>query len=206
MEKFSIVIPTLWKSKLIFQMLTRYNSCDAVAEIILINNDPSVHHDIDLEKLKVITPGRNIFVNPAWNVGAAIAEHTIVLANDDILIEDISGLLSAIRESNFDLIGATINDMTPFRTGVYACSTDKFPRKSFGCFMVCRKFQFIPRELLIYSGDRFLFDHSKSIGLIGSGYIKTPVSQTMSSDPQFLEIGKKDVDRYLKIRNNEKPE
>lgn len=66
--------------------------------------------------------------------------------------------------------------------------------------MVCRKFKFIPRELLIYSGDRFLFDNSETIGLTGSGYIKTPVSQTMNSDPKFLEIGKQDVERYLKIR------
>lgn len=200
MEKFSFVIPTLWKSDFIFKMLPLYSQCDAVAEIILINNDPSVKPEMDISKLKVITPGRNIYVNPAWNVGAAMAEHTIVLVNDDILIEDINGLLSTISQTDFDLIGATINNMTPQRTGVQACSTRKFPRKSFGCFMVCRKFKFIPRELLIYSGDRFLFDNSETIGLTGSGYIKTPVSQTMSSDPKFLEIGKQDVERYLKIR------
>lgn len=200
MEKFSIVIPTLWKSNLLLKMLPVYSGCNAVSEIILINNDSSVHPDIDISKLKVITPGRNIYVNPAWNVGAAMAEHTIILANDDIFIEDLTGLLSAISQTDFDMIGATINDMTPLRSGVHPCSTNKFPRKSFGCFMVCRKFQFIPRELLIYSGDRFLFDQSSTIGLIGSGYIKTPVSQTMNSDPKFLEIGKQDVERYLKIR------
>lgn len=200
MEKFSIVIPTLWKSNLLFEMLPVYSSCAAVAEIILINNDPSVRPYLDIPKLNVITLGRNIFVNPAWNVGAAIAEHTIILANDDIFIDDLAGLLSAISKTDFDLIGATINDMTPLKTGVHPCSTNKFPRKSFGCFMVCRKFKFIPRELLIYSGDRFLFDQSARIGLIGSGYIKTPVSQTMSSDPKFLEIAKQDVERYLKIQ------
>ena len=182
-------------------MLPVYSQCDAVAEIILINNDPSVAPDMDIAKLKVITPGRNIFVNPAWNVGAAMAEHTIVLVNDDIIIEDLTGLLSAISKTDFDLIGATINDMTPKKTGVQACKMNEFPRKSFGCFMVCRKFRFIPRELLIYSGDRFLFDNSKRVGLTGSGYIKTPVSQTMNSDPKFLEIGKQDVERYLKMRN-----
>jgi len=207
MEKFSIIIPTMWKSELIYQMLLKYNASEFVAEIIIISNS-----QIDADLLKVSTlnlskvifysTGRNNYVNAAWNVGSMLAKYTVVLANDDIIIHNIDLLFLGISlYKEYDLIGATVNNLANFK-GIISWDKEKgFPRKSFGCFMVCRNYYKIPEVMKILCGDNWLFDHAKLVGIIGAGYIQTPISVTIKSDPEFLKIGLRDKDIYRGLFN-----
>lgn len=205
MERFSIIIPTMWKSDLIYPMIQAYNDCPLVSEVIIISNASLpknfMHKALqNITKVKVCFPDSNLFVNASWNFGAKLAKDTIVLANDDIVIENVYALLFEVfMKSKYDLIGATVNNMANF-TGIISWNKEKgFPRKSFGCFMVCRKYTEIPEAMKILCGDNWLFDHSDSVGIIGAGYIQTPISVTIKSDPTFSKIGLADKEVYRKL-------
>ena len=199
-ELFSIIIPTLWRSELLLKMLPVYQASAMVAEIIIIDNNHSQSKPISMDKVVYINPGKNIYVNPAWNLGASLAKHTIVLANDDLYIQKLDALLLAVSHCKLELIGASVNNHLRHKTGIQELNKEEgFPRRSFGCFMVCRSYKYIPEQLRIYSGDRFLFESASTVGRIGSSYISTPISETMRSNEQFYQIGGEDVIRYRQI-------
>lgn len=69
---FSVIIPTMWKSKRTQGMLSALEASEHVKEIVLIDNDPSARKSVKLEhfkKLIHLPQEENIFVNPAWNLG-----------------------------------------------------------------------------------------------------------------------------------------
>ena len=198
----------MWKSELIYQMLPLYQECELVSEIIIINNsqltiDLLRVSSVNLSKVRLYSTSKNNYVNASWNIGSLLAKDTVVLANDDIVIDDITFLLKCIsNRQEYDLIGATVNNLANF-TGIKSWDKEKgFPRKSFGCFMVCRNYIRIPVELKILCGDNWLFDHAKSVGIIGAGCIQTPISVTIKSDPEFLKIGLEDKNVYQRLMTN----
>lgn len=80
---YSVIIPTLLKSELIWKLLDDLNNCPAVGEILVIDN--SGRFKSDLEKVKRVEVPENIFVNPAWNLGVSLAQfENICLCNDDV--------------------------------------------------------------------------------------------------------------------------
>lgn len=86
---FSIVIPTMWKSNKIFGMLPVYEKSKYVKEIIIIDNNPKKKIDLsEYKKIRYYTKGKNIYVNPSWNWGYALSNYNLILANDDIIIND----------------------------------------------------------------------------------------------------------------------
>lgn len=88
-EILTVVIPTLQKNKDILNKLIDSLDLDnSVGEIILIDNSLEGFEHVS-EKLRVITPKRNLYVNPSWNLGVELANNKIVcLLNDDIIIPD----------------------------------------------------------------------------------------------------------------------
>jgi len=85
MDKYTVVIPTLWKSDRTKKLLSDLNECEYVDEIIVINNQLTDVLDAKVEKVRHISFGKNIYVNPAWNKGIELAKNEcIALCNDDI--------------------------------------------------------------------------------------------------------------------------
>lgn len=204
MEQFSIIIPTMWKSQLLFTMLQRYQNNPYIAEVIIIDNARKNFDSSALEmlcdKVTVLTQHSNIYVNPAWNLGASLAKHTVILANDDINIRNLDLLIGYILlYHQFDLIGATVNNLSPLRGIQQYDKANGFPRRSFGCFMVCRAFLPIPEGMKILCGDNWLFHHASTVGIIGAEFIETPISVTIKSDPEFAGIGLTDKQTYKRL-------
>lgn len=207
-ERFSLIIPTMWKSPLLLQMLPVYQQSAWVAEIIIIDNDPDnapEHNFSNYTKLRFLTRDRNIYVNPAWNWGASLAQHTIVLVNDDILIKDLDELFIGIVSTNYDIIGARINDKFLEQnqdSPVINDAPSRFPANSYGCFMVVRKYHYIPEQLRIHAGDNHLFNSVKSRGIISTGrFIHTTPSVTIKSEQGFTSISADDRRMYSIMRN-----
>jgi len=202
MEKFSIVIPTMWRSPLIRDMVPVYAQSAFVEEIIIINNtsvDIEPYHD----KMVVSNMGKNTYVNPAWNHGNSIKKKdtTLVLANDDILITGFDKMIGMIQRTSYCLVGATVNTpsstpgITKVRRGM------PFPRNHFGCFMVVRKYHNIPKELLIIYGDNYLFHKATSVGIIKGGFISTPGSATLRNpELNFRSLLKEDSVSFRKLK------
>ena len=85
MGKFSIVIPTLWKSNRTKKLLSDLNECEYVDEIIVINNQLTDVLDGTVEKVRHVSFGKNIYVNPAWNWGIHNAKNKCIALLNDIL-------------------------------------------------------------------------------------------------------------------------
>jgi len=168
--KYTVIIPTMYFHNLEMGiMLDRYEDCPHIEKVLIINNtnDKSVY--FKHPKALVINIGSNIFVNPAWRVGALLAEtKRIVLANDDIIIKgDLNKLFEQV--SNISLknkvIGASINCYR--KKGLYEGSIviekNPSPRMNygFGVFMFVEKDTFlsvkIPKEIKVWYGDKILF-------------------------------------------------
>lgn len=200
LTKFSVIIPTLWKSDKIYEMLDIYEGCKYVDEVIIIDNDPSKNIKITHSKVKIISKGHNIFVNPAWNFGVATATHEhIIIANDDIIIKKLDKLLSKLQNTNYDLVGVDW-DNTRTDDKINIVESDKL-RYGFGCFMFVKKSKYIqlPYDLKIWRGDFLLHKHLKS-GKFSGVYLETNMSETVNSFK-----GKASEDTYL-YRRWKRPE
>jgi hypothetical protein len=199
MEKFSIVIPTMWKSPLIHDMIPVYLGSDYIDEIIIINNTPD---DVRYEeaKIKVCNMGKNTYVNPAWNYGNKVRKqsNTLILANDDLLINGLDEMLLLVERAPFELFGASVNTpdtpclLSKIKKGVV------FPRNHFGCFMVVRRYNEIPKQLQIMCGDDYLYYKAQSVAIIKGPFISTPGSATVSLG--FGSIKRKDHVYFNKIK------
>lgn len=85
MDKYTVVIPTLWKSNRTEQLIRDLNECEFVDEIIIIDNTNIDEWDRTYRKIRTVSKGENIYVNPAWNWGIELAKNEcIALINDDI--------------------------------------------------------------------------------------------------------------------------
>ncbi len=108
MDKYSVIIPTLWKSNRIHKLLWDLIKCEFVDEIILIDNASKYFEYYEaLDKVKLVQTSENIYVNPAWNLGIKIAKNNnIALLNDDINFDpNIFGLINSETLSNYGIIG-----------------------------------------------------------------------------------------------------
>ena len=196
---FSIVIPTMWKSNLLETMINVYDKSEFVKEVIIIDNEPKLSREVLSWKTRKFTKGKNIFVNPAWNWGAELSNYNLILANDDIFIPDLDGILKLILDSNFDIVG--------LKTGrangeMDIIQVEKFPRNSYGCFMYIKNYIKIPEQLKIWYGDRILFYHNKKRGLLINSGLSTQSGTTINSDRNYFrnKIGKNDIREFAKLK------
>ena len=88
---FSVIVPTMWKFKPFLDFVEDMVAHPLVGEVIIIdNNTPEKpqHRVLSHPKIKMYSFGINIFVNPAWNLGAeeAIFDRLCFL-NDDLIFD-----------------------------------------------------------------------------------------------------------------------
>ena len=176
---WSVVIPTLWRSARIHALLADLDACGCVFEILLVDNAPDRAPTLaPLRKVRRISKGSNIYVNPAWNWGVEEARgEFIALCNDDINFSStIFGEVEAALPA-----GAVV--------GMSAENFYEIPRRrglkpghcigcGWGCLLMFRKVDYrpIPSELKIWCGDDWLVH---SFGRVYS--FSLPVNSEMSS-------------------------
>lgn len=179
-SNFSVIIPTLWKSDKIYKMLDIYEKSKYIDEVIIIDNDPSKNIKINHSKVKTYTKGHNIFVNPAWNWGVALASHEhIIIANDDVIIEELDRLLVALQNTKYNLVGVDWEN-TRVRSKLTIEDSDKL-KYGYGCFMFVKKSKYIqlPYDLKIWRGDFLLHKHLRS-GKFSGVVVETNMSETVN--------------------------
>ena len=198
MEKFSIIIPTIWKSEYTMELLQRYSKSDYVGEIILIDNEPT--KDIVMDKLIHIKEHDNTYVNPAWNKGVRLAKYeNITISNDDILF-DIDEYYNYITQltplvdygyigshsENYELI-----ESTDVRIEQY---TNQNNFGGWGCLFSFHKSKWrdIPNELKIWYGDNLIHAwHNPILQL--RGFSMTTKMSTSSDDMSVREVRDRDT-------------
>ena len=208
MEKFSIVIPTLWKSNRIHKLLWDLIKCDYVDEIILIDNASKYfEYYTALDKVKLVQTSENIYVNPAWNLGIKIAKNDcIALLNDDINFDpNIFGIIDSETLSNYGIIGmgeGNYKGQIDEKRGPYI---DKWNPGindwGWGCFVMFHKKYWIdiPENIKIWYGDNFIKDRNPAPkGVLRNFKVETEMSTT-SDEPIWDERKQQDHVNFLKL-------
>lgn len=87
MNKYSVIIPTLWESNRLHKLLSDLIECPFVDEIILIDNAGKYHehYQTELEKVKLVEPKENLYIAGSWNLGVELSKNeNIAIINDDV--------------------------------------------------------------------------------------------------------------------------
>lgn len=193
-EKFSVIIPTLQRSPELEEIARQCAAHPDVEEVLVINN-AAVPLPFDTEGITVLEPGRNIFVNPAWNLGVESSRGALLaIINDDVRFED-EALAYAAQLLRGDRYGIVGHDRTcflenlpprPISHRVYADRSVV----TYGTFLCLRRENYspIPEELRIWHGDDWLILHQRKLNavLIGTPF-RTEMSTT-SSSPEFVAM------------------
>lgn len=166
----SYIIPTMWKSDLIYKTIDQVKASAFGSELIIIEN-ANTEFESDASNIRVIKPGKNIFVNPAWNLGVELANNTYVcLVNDDIAFNlnlfeknfhqqlinsDLKKDLGIISFKSGGGFYDTINENTDTIELVHSLSSGT----GFGQFMLFEKdlYEPIPDSMKIFYGDNYIY-------------------------------------------------
>lgn len=206
--KFSIIIPTLWKSGRIYKLIDELDACPEVDEIILIDNAGEYDQQITkpYNKIHVVSVPRNIFVNPAWNLGVKMAKNSnIGILNDDINFNTAHVFDFVAQHIDKGIIGQCCSNYDPIDRGLpMEIEKIKSRPSGWGCMLFIKKENYlpIPEELLIACGDDYLFERVKGGAYIMKNLrVDTRISTT-SILPQFFKIQEEDILKYKQLKND----
>jgi hypothetical protein len=205
--KFTLVIPTLWKSNRFLDMLSLYLQSDSVGEIIIIDNSKEYfnHFSEVPHKITLIQPQENIYVNPAWNLGIGISKFdNICILNDDVsfdirifdlfLKDDVlkNGIIG-LSQTSYELTEDGEIVLDPWSPGKNDWG--------WGCMIFLKKNMWIeiPNDIKIWYGDNFIKDRNPTPKWILRG-LKVQTEMSTTSDlTEFDEIKNQDRHNYLKL-------
>jgi len=204
MNKFSVIIPTLWKSNRIHKLLWDLIKCDYVDEIILIDNAGKYFEYYEaLDKVKLVQVEENIYVNPAWNLGIKIAKNDLVaLVNDDINFDtNIFGVITKDILSEFGIIGQSEFNYKVNNSDepVLEKWTGKVRDWGWGCLIMLDKNNWIdiPDNIKIWYGDDYIFKCNPSPkSTLKNFNIETEMSTT-SDETIWNERKKEDYNNFI---------
>ena len=206
MNKFSIVIPTLWKSDRTKKLLSDLNECEYVDEIIVINNQLTGVLDGTVEKVRHVSFGKNIYVNPAWNWGIHNAKNDLVaLLNDDInfnpnifevITEDVLNQFGIIGmgEGNYKSLNI---DGDPILE-VWQPGVNDW---GWGCFIMLHKKHWIdiPDNIKIWYGDNFIKEINPAPKACLRNFRVDTEMSTTSDEKEWDVIKQNDQVNFLKL-------
>jgi hypothetical protein len=201
-DKFSVIIPTMWKSERTLNLLEELNSCDLIEEIIIIDNCFYNRPQFNLKKCKLITQKNNIYVNPAWNLGVNLAKNNLIaICNDDIHFDVKSTFDFISRNTSFlGCIGIHPQSYQAESDG-FSLETGYDTDKGWGCLMFCKKENWIeiPGNLKIGYGDDWLaLTNRPHYSLVCKTKIETEMSTT-SKRNEFRPIISSDIQTWKRI-------
>jgi GT2 family glycosyltransferase len=219
MDKFSVIIPTIWKGETLNNLLINFYNCELVEEVILINNDSKNSKAIPLhDKLIYVEPQKNLFVNPSWNLGVRMSKsNNIIISNDDILF-DVDYFINS-------LIDVDKNYINFKELGIIGMHSDNYKLESnssnvsfkshgmsestggWACLLAFNKKNWtaIPEQLKIYYGDNFLLGLGKQILDMEGLKVETKMSSSANTSVDWVkEVTDNDLIEWLKLINNGK--
>ena len=208
--KYSVIIPTLWKSNRIHKLLWDLIKCQYVDEIILIDNAGKFFEYYEaLDKVKLVQVEENIYVNPAWNLGIKIAKNDLVaLVNDDINFDTtIFGVITKDIVSEFGIIGQS--EFNYKRNNSDEPILEKWTGNvrdwGWGCLIMFDKTNWIdiPDNIKIWYGDDYIFKCNPSTkSTLKNFNIETEMSTT-SDEKEWDERKKEDYNNFINYLRNE---
>ena len=193
-----MIIPTMWVVKSFNDSIKEYLKSELIDEIIIIDNKPESRPKLPTDnRIKILTKGYNIFVNPAWNWGVKESKNdNLIFANDDVILIDVDRLLNEIITNKFPIIGVSIDEVNN-TDGINIERVFGPMKRGFGCFFYINRLNyiFIPDELKIFYGDLILYNSTNERYVFKTKKFKYQLSKTIKSDNNLISL----------IENSDKP-
>lgn len=178
-------------------------SCPLVDEIIIIDNNQKIKPDWKILKnarILMVHPPSNIFVNPAWNLGVRLSKNNNICILNDDLIFDLKVFEFMSGHLDKTLCGLSMNNKD---SQFSLREIDERPH-GFGCMMFIRKdkYYYIPKDLLIFYGDDYLFFNNKvrdavyCIDGCNNNLTCGVTSTNLKLDPDIVKIVDNEKERY----------
>jgi len=211
--KFSVIIPTMWRSARTLNLLRDLDACKYVDEIILIDNDPSKVIDLsEFKKLKYFTKNKNIFVNPAWNWGVELSKNELIsICNDDINFEPDEIFKWVLTNQNgLGTIGMhamnyhSKNEKIGYQSLVDTKDINfHLKGNGFGTLMFVKKSKWvpIPNQLKIWYGDDWIIRHNGQIYALRTTQKMETEMYTTSSAPELSTVINNDINEWNSLTN-----
>lgn len=223
-----VIIPTMWLAGGFADNLYKYLGNSRVQRVIVIDNNPSNRPEsvTSHPKLELVTYGRNIYVNPAWNEGYLRSSADIIaIINDDISVDasifdmvtefspkpgDIIGVNLRGRQNNYKIddhidteeaiVKLNYNPSQPIGGQAWAFGICMFMHRS--------SYSRIPSLYQVWYGDDYLVQKAKAVYAINSNRIKGKISETLERfrDPNSdvskrIELDSRNLLKYGDFEN-----
>jgi len=210
MVKYSVIIPTLWKSNRTDKLLKDLEECRYVDEIIIIDNASIYKTDRTIDKIRMISFGENIYVNPAWNLGIKVAKNDLVaLINDDINFDtNVFGVIDENILNQFGIIGMGEDNYKEQMDETKGPYLDVWKPGvndwGWGCFIMLNKKDWIniPDNIKIWYGDNIIKDVNPSQkACLRNFKVETEMSTT-SDEKEWDDVKKKDYENFINYLRN----
>lgn len=192
-SKFTVVIPTMWRSEFTPELLRSLEHCTEVGEVIIIDNNFLNVKLPSISKMRYFTKGKNIYVNPSWNWGVELAKYeNVCLLNDDLVLDTsifkyvepyLKGRVIGMHSDNYYLEKSEIPTIYKIKERTWA----------WGCCIFVKKetYKPIPDCLKIACGDDYLIKVLPAYSV--RGFKVTTRVSTTSLQVQFLPIQEQDL-------------
>ena len=208
-----LVIPTLWKSEHIHEMLKKYDEHDLVSAIHIIDNAKEFHkhypNRFPLGKWRVYQPDvyNEWVVNEAWNIGVrACSDQSLVgILNDDILFDTDMFDYILYWSEKIGILGMHGDNYTNTEKNYEIVDMDRHGY-GWGCAIFFDKWNWveIPKELKLFYGDTWQFHMNpipckalKGVPMQGSNISATSAHHELI--PTLTELHKKDIQAWDKL-------
>ncbi len=189
---YSVIIPTMWRSPRTLKLISDLVQCDKVGEVIIIDNNPGDNF-ISGGKVKILSNGKNNYVNPSWNMGVHAAAYPLIaLCNDDINFN--ANKMFELEPECSDIFGLGVLSYEIEREFDYPTVTPSSSRAhGWGCLMMFRKEDYKPidERLKVSFGDDWLFLNFAQRYNINGVRVETEMSTT-SREAEFIAIAEED--------------
>lgn len=195
-----IVIPTMWAAHIFQEALEIYVKHERISRIFIVDNNKKARPKLEIlqhPKIELISYGRNIYVNPAWNEGFSRSKSNILgLLNDDIKVSpEVFDMIIDFEIQEGDLIGVNLQGrQNNFKIDDYINTEEKIVKMNYDktkavgsqawafgicMFMLRKSYRPIPSLYQIWYGDDYLAQRAKNIYSICSNNIKGTISETI---------------------------
>lgn len=214
----SIITPTMWQFLPYLDFLTYLLDLPVIGEVIIINNNKEAtpeHGALTHYKVRMITPEENIYVNPAWNLGAREAKNrNLCFLSDDVIVDmRVFPKVNDFMENADDTLGMTYicpgyadQQQPVVTTGEIEIETGVVTnRYGYGALFFIRKEDYdpIPEQFKVWFGDHFLFmfmqEKKKTNYYIKNCFFYTPWAVTVKyigNQPNFNVNDDKEFQNY----------
>lgn len=205
---FSVIIATIWSPVIskIDLLISKISDSGLVGEIILINNAPEKYSGrySQNSKVKEITFGENIYVNPAWNRGVDLAKfENICILNDDILFDSkiFEFIELQLQRPDCKVIGISKSCYTLEHNQELSISPVSVRNMGWGTMFFLKKYNWhvIPADFKIYFGDDWIIKQlSGFVWKLEGAKIEATFGTSHVSNPQLEKIISEDTQNSIK--------